>query len=262
MTGRPDSENPALPVPSPIPTPSPLPTPTPTPCAPCADDDDEPELRQLEAAYLRGELTVAALELGPLPAGATPVMRAIERHMALRFGMRLSVGDDRPMPYALSEAVNAGLAPSTKAASRAIGRLVRAGVVREAGEMDPTIWPRGTKLYVPPVAVLQAAAVAVEAERVRRVPAEPRGEAGHQVGVGAADVDVPGGGLLAAGGDADGGVGAGAHGAGSPSVGPPDSVVPGDPQEGWRTDERGRRHAPWMRPEMVAMIDEFRSGAS
>ena len=78
-------------------------------------------------------------------------MRAIGADIALRIGLRRAVGDDRPLPYASSEAVCAGLAKDKPTASRAIRALVRAGVIEHVGQLPP-LRPGldGTKLYAPP----------------------------------------------------------------------------------------------------------------
>jgi len=115
--------------------------------------EDTPALRHLEDAYRKGTLHPIDVQLGAIPNDAGPVMRGIAGHMRLRIGLRAAVGDSRPLPYALSEAVNAGLAADKAVASRAISALVHAGVIDHVGQLPP-LRPGldGTKLYAPPPA--------------------------------------------------------------------------------------------------------------
>ena len=109
------------------------------------------DMNRLEAAHAAGDLEPVDVCLGPVPASAGPVMCAVAEHMRLRMGLRLAVGDDRPLPYATSEAVKAGLAKDKATASNAINALVRAGVLAHLGQLPP-LRPGldGTKLYAPP----------------------------------------------------------------------------------------------------------------
>src|SRR5215210_5846747 len=133
---------------------SPLASPTPKPG--CISVDG-PELWRLLDAYKQGLLEPVDVELGSLPPHAGPVMRGIAEHMRLLMGLRRAVGDDRPLPYARSMAVDAGLARDLAAASKAIGALVRAGVIEHVGALPP-LRPGidGTKLYAPPTDADQA----------------------------------------------------------------------------------------------------------
>ena len=113
--------------------------------------DDGPELHRLEEAHRLRQLEPVEVRLGELPPGAGRVMRDIAEHMRLRMGLRLKVGDDRPLPYATSEAVRAGLAKDKPTASNAIRALVRAGVIDYVGALPPSRpGLDGTKLYSPP----------------------------------------------------------------------------------------------------------------
>jgi hypothetical protein len=119
--------------------------------------DDASELRVLEAMWKAGKLEPVPVQLGELPPHAGSVMRHIAEHLRLRMGLRAAVGDERPLPYALSEAVNAGIAIDKAAASRAIGALVRAKVIDHVGSLPGRLAPdgttlSGTKLYAPPAA--------------------------------------------------------------------------------------------------------------
>jgi len=115
------------------------------------DDDDGPEIHRLLDLYQRGELHPVDAKLGPLPPHAGRVMRAIYGDIELRFGLRLAVGDDRPLPYATSVAVEAGHARAQSSASKALNALQRHGAIVHVGQLRPR-WPRhdGTKLYAPP----------------------------------------------------------------------------------------------------------------
>jgi hypothetical protein len=108
-------------------------------------------MRRLLDDHRAGLIEAVDVELGPMPADASPLMRAIAEDMRTRIGLQLAVEDFRPLPYACSEAVNAGLCRYKEQASRAINRLVEAGVVEDAGAMERRGWPRGTRLYRAPV---------------------------------------------------------------------------------------------------------------
>lgn len=120
-------------------------------------NEDGPELRRLEDAHRAGKLQSVEVQLGPMPAHAGLVMREIAEDMQLRMGLRRAVGDDRPLPYAVSEAVRAGIAKDKPTASRAIAALVRAGVIDHVGKL-PALKPGldGTKLYAPPLPAVRA----------------------------------------------------------------------------------------------------------
>jgi len=68
-------------------------------------------------------------------------------------GLRLAAGDDRPLPYATSMAVKAGLVADQGTASAVIRALVRFRVIDHVGRLSP-LRPGldGTKLYAPPPA--------------------------------------------------------------------------------------------------------------
>jgi len=121
------------------------------------DDDDGPDMYRLEEAYERGQLVPVPVALGAMPPGAGRVMRRIAEHMRLRMGLRLAVGDSRALPYAVSQAVTAGLAKDAATASRAIRALVRAGVFEYVGSLKPLRPGRdGTKLFAPPSAPIES----------------------------------------------------------------------------------------------------------
>jgi hypothetical protein len=130
--------------------------PTPTPSG-TPGPGDGPEIYQLEAAYKAGELEPEDIELGPMPSWLGKTARAIAEDMRRLMGLRLSVGEDRPLPYAVSFAMARGLVADRRAASRALRQLVRAGVVIEGEPLAP-LKPgnAGTKTYGPPVGAVVA----------------------------------------------------------------------------------------------------------
>jgi hypothetical protein len=162
------------------------------------------------------------VDLGPMPPDATEAMRGIANDLRTRIGLRLADGDADDVPYAYSEAINAGHAANPDQAARAIRRLVKSGVVRFAGELRPK--PRiayGTRLYGLPVAVSQATEIAVEAEHGAGVIPEPAAELPEESGMADAVGTSPAGTLdglvaVASGADVSGGV---AHGEFSSSIG-------------------------------------------
>jgi hypothetical protein len=121
-------------------------------------------MRLLLDEYRAGRLRPRDVRLGEMPTCATPLMRAIAADMRLRIGLRLAVDDDRPLPYATSEAVGSRLARHKMQASRALRKLVAAGVIEDAGSLAPRRSgpPDGTRLYRPPAATLECDAVGIE----------------------------------------------------------------------------------------------------
>jgi hypothetical protein len=109
------------------------------------------ELELMLDAHARGALVPVEVELGPLPPRAGETMHAIAEHMRLLMGLRLAFGETRPLPYATSVPVEAGIVATKGEASRVIRQLVRHGVVRHAGSLPP-MRPglNGTKVYEPP----------------------------------------------------------------------------------------------------------------
>ncbi len=103
------------------------------------------------AAHDADELQPEAVELGPMPPGSGRLMRAVVADMRLCMGLRLAVGDERPLPYSASFAVRRGVAPDKPAASKLLGRLVRSGVFAHVGNLPPRRpGIDGTKLYASP----------------------------------------------------------------------------------------------------------------
>lgn len=118
--------------------------------------------------------------------------------MALRWGLRLAaeMPEDRPLPYATSEAVRTGLTTDKRAASRAIRWLERHELIWSPASMPARGKPDGTKLFLPgrkPSGPLPDDACCVEASAsVGRTVGvrEPHVEVPEQVGV----RDTPAGG--------------------------------------------------------------------
>jgi hypothetical protein len=126
----------------------------PTPPPYCKVPDEGPELYELQQEWRDNKLDPIDVRLGDMPDWANSAMRAIADHMRLLMGLRLTRGDDRPLPYALSLAVSAGVAANPTAASRAIGQLVRAGVIVKCDPLPPLAGRRGTNTYAPPAAAV------------------------------------------------------------------------------------------------------------
>lgn len=108
-------------------------------------------LAELEQRCRDGKMTPAKVELGPKPEGAGPVMRAIAADIEWLIGVRLAADCPLELPYAVSMAVTRGLAKDPSTASKALRKLVRLGVLRDAGTLPPQRPVLdGTKLYAPP----------------------------------------------------------------------------------------------------------------
>lgn len=101
--------------------------------------------------YQAGKIEPVSVTLGELPVRAGGAQRAVVEHMRLLMGLRRAYGDDRPLPYATSVPVAAGLVPNQGAASQILRSLVRYGVIDHVGALPP-LKPGldGTKLYAPP----------------------------------------------------------------------------------------------------------------
>jgi len=110
----------------------------------------EPELTGLIRDHKAGLLEPVDVELGPLPADASPAMRTVAADIRLLLGLRLAVDELRPLPYATRFcAKRCGLHDQAHA-SRVLRALERAGVIERAGALDPQGKPDGTKLYQAP----------------------------------------------------------------------------------------------------------------
>jgi hypothetical protein len=111
------------------------PSPSPSPC-PCTTEGDEPPVVEwlLESHQLDG-LRPRPVELPPLPAKATPTMKAVAEFYKLVRGLRLLDDDERPVPFACRwVAKHTGL--SAMSVSRALRQLVSFGVLKRAGTLD------------------------------------------------------------------------------------------------------------------------------
>jgi hypothetical protein len=134
----------------------------------------EPEMRVLLAQHRAGIAPCVPVEMPALPLDAPPLAVAIYEVMALRWSLRLGAAmpDDRPLPYATTEAVRAGLCEHPGQASRAIHWLEDHGLIWSPGSMPPRGKPDGTRTFLPgskPSGALPHAASDVEAaDRIRR----------------------------------------------------------------------------------------------
>lgn len=108
------------------------------------------ELWDLIAAYQRGELKPATVDVPAMPPGAGALMKAISADMQLLMGLRIAAGDDRPLPYAASMAVRRGLTDDKSAAAESLSRLVRRGVWQRGKSLAPRFRTfEGTRTYAP-----------------------------------------------------------------------------------------------------------------
>ena len=110
----------------------------------------EPELSGLIRDHDAGLLEPVDVELGPLPAKASPAMRKVAADIRLLLGLRLAVDDDRPLPYSARFCAERCELHDQAHASRVLRALERDGVVRCVGRLDPRGKPDGTKLYQAP----------------------------------------------------------------------------------------------------------------
>jgi hypothetical protein len=84
----------------------------------------------------KGDLIPEKFDAPPLPNRAGDRMRAVYGDFGLLTGLRLKVGDRRPIPYAVNWAADRlGLSPG--AVHDALGRLVAAGVLECRGSLPP-----------------------------------------------------------------------------------------------------------------------------
>jgi hypothetical protein len=137
--------------------------------------DEQAEMRVLLAEYKEGRRKPVEVKLGEMPASATDDMRRVAENVRLLIGLRLTVGQDEPLPYSTSfaaELMGWGEGrPNRMRASRALGKLCDAGVILHVGELPPRAGVmHGTKLYAAPLAV---GAGAVESEPVEVKPIVP-----------------------------------------------------------------------------------------
>lgn len=149
---------------------------------PAPGGSNEPtELALLVGEWQDGRLTPAEITLGTMPTRAGDAQRAVADHMRLLMGLRLAAGDARPLPYAASMAVRAGLVPDKGTASAAIRALVRMKVIAHVGEL-PKTRPGidGTKLYAPPEQVVTTDHLEAEeldtGDQLEAEPPEPEPE--------------------------------------------------------------------------------------
>ena len=178
-------------------------------------------MRWLLAEDRAGRAVRVPVRMPALPPGAPPLAAAIYADMALRWSLRLGAAmpDDRPLPYATTEPVRAGLCEHAKQASRAIHWLEDRGLIWSPGALPPRGKADGTRTFLPgpkPSSALPEATGRVEAAAgvlgTVRVE-QPQVEVVEQAGVRDA-VAGDRGGLRASAGGAEGG-GLIGHGGGS-----------------------------------------------
>ena len=203
-----------------------------------------PRMRELLEDWRAQRLDPVPVRLGEMPRHARPRHRGIAGDMALRMGLMRADGDDRPLPYACSEAVRAGHAANNRQANDAIQWLVRHGVIRGAGALRPREGVRyGTRLYRPPV---EGGSVPVEVPD--RPAVEPVGEGQEQ--------PVVGGAVPLAGGRAEGAATAGdGAGAADGLVGHGGDSSPGRDADG--TPRLGAERTLTAEEFIEAVIAEF-----
>ncbi len=116
-----------------------------------SEEKEPSELDLLLDRYKAGTLEPEEPALGEMPERPGSAMAGIATHMKLLMGLRRANGDYRPLPYATSMAVRAGLVADKGTASKAIRRLVAAGVVERGDSLKPSRKGLdGTKTYAPP----------------------------------------------------------------------------------------------------------------
>ena len=114
----------------------------------------EPQMRALLRLHAEGKAHRVPVEAPPIPKRLGRIPRAINEAMLLRFELRLGVGDDRPMPYSASEAVQdlaaRGIQTDKRNASRGIRRLEERGRMWSPRPLAPRGDQKdGTKTYLP-----------------------------------------------------------------------------------------------------------------
>jgi len=130
-----------------------------------------PDLAELEAMHRRGALALPHVELGPMPDDADMDMRAIAEDVRYLLALNAAAGERRPLPYSCRFAADRkGWPGGYKRASRAIRRLMDAGVIERAGALQPRGGQaRGTLLLVAPDRSVTRDVVAVTRDVVAAV---------------------------------------------------------------------------------------------
>lgn len=134
---------------------------------------EKPEIYGLIADHEAGKLTPIEVRLGELPASVTGDMRRIAHDLRTLMGLRLAVGEDRPVPYASRWAAERMGWKDHRRAARALRRLCKAGVVRYAGSMPARGKGDGTRTYASPPLAVDAGAVGSETGEIRVEPVAP-----------------------------------------------------------------------------------------
>jgi hypothetical protein len=77
-------------------------------------------------------------------------MLKVAENIRLLLGLRLAVSEDRPLPYSTRFCAASCELRDHREASRVLGQLEQAGVIRCAGKLKPRGMPFGTKTYRAP----------------------------------------------------------------------------------------------------------------
>lgn len=185
-----------------VPTPSPSPDPGPSPSnGGSTREEDESFTRWLLSEHGAGMLDPVPIDAPEPPATAPPLALAIYEDIRLRWGLRLGQLENRPLPYATSEPVRAGLCGHKMQASRALHWLEDHALIWSPGSMPPRNGQdgtvvRGTRTFLPgrrPDCLTEGEAVVVEgrAEVVAREADQPEVRLVDQSLVGRAELASP-----------------------------------------------------------------------
>ncbi len=95
----------------------------------------------------------------PLPRDATEAVRRVGADLSLLIGLRLAVGELRPVPYACRWRAGV-LGLSYRTVARALKTLVEAGALERGEPLSPREpYPRGTATFLPQPSVCRSAVV-------------------------------------------------------------------------------------------------------
>jgi hypothetical protein len=145
-------------------------TPTTTPRIASSSRDETPELLLLLEDYAAGRRKPLPVRLGAMPPDATADMIAVAKDLRLLMGLRMTVCDDRPVPYSLrfcAERMGWGRRYFMRA-QRALQALVVAGVVTFEDALPGRGGRRGTKAYGSPFGLSAAGGFEAEPVEVER----------------------------------------------------------------------------------------------
>ncbi len=118
------------------------------PCPTAAEPTGLGEVEELLLKHAAGEWAPLPVPMPSLPPAATPAVRLVGEFYATVRGLRLSVGQDEPVPFAVRW-VQGHTGLPRESVSRALKQLVEAGVLVRAEALPARRHPRGTQCYVP-----------------------------------------------------------------------------------------------------------------